>query len=332
MALEAPGSLEEFAINLANRSPEIADTVNANTPFLKLLQAGKGKEPFKGGRVISEEINYVAYNQAQWIEGASTFATVQPPVVTTANYPIRQAVAVAIMTGRDIAQNRGIYAAVDLMETRLATAIASLANAINEAIMGEPTTALQINGLQTLVADDPTAGVIGGISAAEWPFWQNQSFSCTTDGGAPFSSANCYTYMQNMKSKLTRGSDKPDAWPASSAFFNIYSQSLTPIARVGLPEGSDKGYGFASSLMFDGAVVLDCGGYQGSAQGFPTAEPVGRMYALNTKYLHYRPDIEYDFKPLNKTRSWNQDAFIIPVEWMGNVTTSFRALQGVITN
>jgi len=70
-------------------------------------------------------------------------------------------------------------------------------------------------------------------------------------------------------------------------------------------------------------VVFD-GGQDGSA-------PSSHMYFLNTNYLFFRPHRERDMVPLDSDRyATNQDAVVKLIGFAGNMTTSNRALQGVI--
>ena len=56
------------------------------------------------------------------------------------------------------------------------------------------------------------------------------------------------------------------------------------------------------------------------------------MYFLNTDYIFLRPHRDRNMVPLDPDRfSVNQDAMVKLVAWAGNLTTSNRFLQGVIT-
>ena len=58
--------------------------------------------------------------------------------------------------------------------------------------------------------------------------------------------------------------------------------------------------------------------------------PNAHMYMLNTDYLFWRPHKDANMEPLEKRQSVNQDATVIPVIFMGNLTMSNAARQGVI--
>ena len=50
---------------------------------------------------------------------------------------------------------------------------------------------------------------------------------------------------------------------------------------------------------------------------------------LNTDYLFWRPHKDANMEPLEKRQSTNQDATVIPIVFMGNLTMSNAARQGV---
>ena len=54
------------------------------------------------------------------------------------------------------------------------------------------------------------------------------------------------------------------------------------------------------------------------------------MYFLNTDYLELVVHRDANMEMMDDLRSINQDAVVIPILWMGNLTVSNRSLQGVI--
>ena len=54
------------------------------------------------------------------------------------------------------------------------------------------------------------------------------------------------------------------------------------------------------------------------------------MYFLNTDYLAVVVHEDANMSVLDEVKPYNQDAAVIPVLWMGNLTCSNRSLQGVL--
>jgi hypothetical protein len=54
------------------------------------------------------------------------------------------------------------------------------------------------------------------------------------------------------------------------------------------------------------------------------------MYGLNTKYSFFRPFESRNFTQGDRKPSLNQDLFVIPMYWAGNMTASSRQRHFVI--
>ena len=103
--------------------------------------------------------------------------------------------------------------------------------------------------------------------------------------------------------------------------------ALQAIQRVTSDGGGDAGAGFASLKFYGGGmaadVVLD-GGIGGAATA-------NHMWALNTKYIYFRPHSERNFVPIGGERqAVNQDAIVKLYGWAGNLTCSGSEFNGVL--
>ena len=107
------------------------------------------------------------------------------------NGTTRAVVAVTI-SGLEQLQNSGKEAIIDLLDARIGNAERTLKNNISIDCYSDGTadSGKQIGGLQSLVADLPTSGTVGGIDRATWTFWRNQFYRGVTDGGAAVSASN----------------------------------------------------------------------------------------------------------------------------------------------
>lgn len=188
------------------------------------------------------------------------------------------------------------------------------------------------------MATTPTSGTYGGISRSTWSFWQNASFSGVTNGGAAVSSANIQSYMTNLGLSLVRGSDMPDLWVAGATYYRFYVESLQAIQRVTDQNGSGTaGAGFPSLKFFGGGMAAEVvlGGGINSAvntAGTTGGETAALMYALNTKYIFWRPHRERNFVPIGGERqAVNQDAIVKLIGWAGNMTSSGPRYSGVLS-
>lgn len=194
-----------------------------------------------------------------------------------------------------------------------------------------------LTGLAAAVPDDPTTGQYGGIDRATWTFWQSQRFRGVTDGGAAVSAANISQYMTTLGLRCVRGADMPDLWIGSSAYYAFYVNALQAIQRITSESGSGTaGAGFPSLKFFGGGMAADVvlgGGISGavSPSQLTSGATAAHMWALNTKYIFFRPHRDRNFVPIGGERqAVNQDAVVKLIGWAGNLCTSGSEFQGVL--
>jgi hypothetical protein len=319
----SPNLTEVATTTLRNRTRKLADNVTDNTALLKKLKERGNVMPFDGGRTILQELEYAENGTYTRYAGYQVLNITPQDVLTSAEFDIKQVAVSVSMSGLEQIQNSGKERMIDWLTGRVTNAEHSMINGISGDIYSNGTAdgGLQIGGLQLLVADTPTSGIVGGINRATWSFWQNVSFDATTDGGAPVSAANIQPYMNKVYNQLVRNTDSPDLIIADNNYFSAYEESLQAIQRI---TGTDTAkLGFTSYRYKNADVILD-GGIGGSC-------PSNHMYFLNTKYIHYRPYSGRDMEVLGDDRySVNQDAFVRIVGWAGNMTLSGGKFQGVL--
>lgn len=325
--MASPNLSEIITTTLRNRSGELADNVTNNNALLFRLKRRGTARPFSGGRTIVEEIAYADNSTYKRYSGYDALDISPQDVFTSAEYDIKQAAVSVSISGLEEIQNSGQEQVIDLLASRIENAMDSMANGIAADIYSDGTAdaGKQIGGLQLLVADNPSTGVVGGIDRATWSFWRNVSFSAVADGGGAATSANIQSYMNKVAVQLVRGRDFPDLIVADNNYYSLYLESLQAIQR--LSDETLAGAGF-TNLKYFGAgqasdVVLD-GGIGGNC-------PTDHMYFLNTKYISFRTHSARNMKPIGGDRfSTNQDAMVKIIGWAGNMCLRGAQFQGVL--
>ena len=330
-----------IATTIQNRSGKLADNTTNNNALLRKLKARGNVRPFSGGNVIMEEIMYIdpsSINANSYSGYEALNIGVNSPI-SAAQYSITQYAAAVTMSGLEMLQNASKEQIIDLMDGRMNVTEAQLANRIDyDAYQnGTGNGGKNLTGLAAAVADDPTTGTYGGISRVSWNFWRNQYFRGVTDGGAAVSAANIQQYMTTLGLRCVRGSDMPDLWVASANYYGFYVNSLQAIQRINNDTGSGTaGAGFPTIKFYGGGMAADVvlgGGINGAVNtaGTTGGEPTNHMYALNTKYIFFRPHSARNFVPIGGERqSVNQDAIVKLIGWAGNITSSGPQFSGVL--
>ena len=338
-----PNLSEIVTTTLRNRTGELADNMSRNNATLLRLSRKGNMKTFSGGRTIVQELNYADNQTFQWYSGYQTLNIAPSQVFSAAEYPIRQAAVAVSISGLEELQNSGEEAIIDLLESRIMNAEDTFMNGLSQGVYGDGSVTNSVGGLQLLVSSSPTSGVVGGIDRSVWTFWQNQTWSASSNGSTTLSSASILQQMDALWVNLVRGRDYPDLIVADNITYRYYLNALQAIQRIGpetrAPDLAE--YGFTTLKYLQADVVLD-GGFQGFANDpippdISGANAIGgapstTMYFLNTKYLFWRPHARRNMVPLDPDRfSVNQDAMIRLIGWAGNMTISNAFLQGVLT-
>lgn len=309
---------------LRNRSGELADNVTQNNAFLSYLKDKNKIKLIDGGRTIVEEIDFVENGNFKYYTGYETLDIAPQETFTAAEYNWKQAAAPFTISGLEQIQNAGTEKVIDLVMGRRTNSQRTMANGINEGLFSDGTgfSGKEIGGLDLIVADDPTTGVVGGIdrAIATNTFWRNQRYRATTDGGAAADATNIQSYMNSLWLLTTRGMDTPQLILAGQNFFTYYESSLQAIQRF---SSADEGrLGFQALKYKKADVVFEA----------TDAMETDKMYFLNLDFLTFKTHKDRNFVPLEQRMAVNQDATTLPIVWAGNLTASNCALQGVLND
>ncbi|WFG54188.1 putative major capsid protein [Myxococcus phage Mx9] len=313
-----PNLSDIITTTLESRSGKIADNVTKNNALLTFLKKRGNQRTVSGGRTIMEEISFAENGNFGWYSGFDTLPTAPQDVLTSAEFAWKQAAVPVVISGLEMMQNSGKEAVIDLMESRLNVAEATMANAISQALYSDGTGfgGRQLTGLDAAVPVAPTTGTYGGIDRAVWAFWRSQ----VLDMPAVATANTIQPAMTQLWTQCVCGSDTPDLIMAGNTIWSTFANSLQLNQRFTNAETANLGF---KNIEFMGVPVVLDGGIGGFAG-------TNTMYFLNTKYLHFRPHKDRNMVPLSPTRraSFNQDAEAQILAWMGNLTCSGAQFQG----
>lgn len=300
------------------------DNVSKNNALLARILSKGPMRTIDGGLTIVEPLDYGSNSTYQRYSGYDLLNIAASDVLTSAEFQWRQIAINVIASGLEMRINRGDSKIIALVKSRMKNAIRTFKNNFSVDIYSDGTLPNQIGGLQSLVSDAGT-GTVGGINSATWPFWQSivQSAAAPLQGGAGITPGptTMESLMLPLYMQLTRGDDQPNLCVASNDYFQFYEQGLTSLKRYTGEDPKGTATGGFISLKYKKADVIFDGG-----SGIPTAH----MYMLNTDYIDMCVHEDANMTVLDEMKPYNQDAAVVPVLWMGNMTISNRSLQGVI--
>lgn len=319
-----PNVSDIVATTIENRSRKIADNVTKNNAALARLNERGNIRTISGGNTIYEEVSFAENGNAGWYSGFDLLPVAAQDVITAAEFSLKQLACPIVMSGLEQLQNAGREQMIDLMESRINVAEATMANMMSSSIYSDGTGSggKELTGLNAAVPTSPTSGTYGGIDRATWSFWQSKKCDSNADITTPgaMTPSNIQEAMDKLWAQLVRGSDRPDLIILDNTFWSIYLRSLQALQRF---TGTETGkLGFPTLKFMDADVVLDggIGGYCPSKTGF----------FLNTKYISLRPHSARNMVPLspNRRHAVNQDAEVQILAWAGNLTMRGSQFQG----
>lgn len=307
---------EIVTTTLREHPSEITDNVSANNALLRRLKAKGGIKKIDGGYEIVRALDYAENGTYQRFAGFDTLNVGASDVLSAAKYDWTQAAIHVTASGQQLRMNSGGNRIVDLAKARLKNAIRTAANYQSIDLYSSGALTNQMGGLNHIVTNDGT-GTVGGIVAGTYTFWKNQFYEAPSSNAV--SKSNIKGYMNTLWLRCVRGTDKPDLIVSSHDFYAMYWESLQDLQRFASADKAEAGF---QSLKYNTADVI----FDSNSNFTTTAE---KMFFLNTDYLEMVVHEDANWTQMDEKMSVNQDAVVIPLLWMGNLTCSNRALQGV---
>ena len=297
---------------------EIKDNLSTRNALLKRIMKRGNYVKEDGGLTIATPLDYAANGTYQRYSDWDTLDISQSDVISSAEYQWRQIAINVVASGRELRINSGDSKIISLAKSRIKNAIRTFNNNFSSDLYSAGSLTNQINGLQAIVADTHT-NTVGGIDANTWSFWQNTVYDASVNSVTPSATTIENGLMLPLWLSLDRGpDDQPDLIVMDNTYYSYFESSQTSLKRYATADSADGGF---NTLKYKGADVL----FDGNS-GIPTAH----AYFLNTNYLSLVVHQDADMEIMDEMRPVNQDGSVTPILWMGNLTCSNRAMQGVI--
>lgn len=297
---------------------EIADNLSTRNALLKYMMKRGNKRMEDGGLTIATPLDYAANGTYQRYSDWDLLNVAASDVISSAEYQWRQIAMNVVSSGRELRINSGDSRIINLAKAKIKNAIRTFNNNFCSDLYSAGALTNQINGLQAIIADTNT-NTVGGIDANTYSFWQNKVYDASNNSVTPSATTIENGLMLPLWLQLDRGpDDQPDLIVADTTYYSYFESSQVSLKRYNDKSTADAGF---VTLKYKNADVL----FDGNA-GIPSAH----MYFINTNYLELVVHSDADLAIMDEVRPVNQDGAVVPILWMGNLTCSNRAQQGVI--
>jgi hypothetical protein len=303
-----------LSTTLKNYVPKLVDNVFSARPLVYFLkQAGQIRQ-ISGGAKIVIPLIYAQSTAAGSYATTDALSTTAQTGISAAEYDWRQFYATVTINGLEEAQNNGEAQIIDLLEAKIMQAEETITEILDLQFFGDGTgnSGKDWLGLKALLYDNSPAfgtATVGGIDGSAQSFWRS-----TAEATA---AALTIAYMATAYNTVSVGNDQPNVILTTQTLYEKYETLLQPQMRFADSKTADAGF---QNLMYKGAPVV-----------YDVNCDAGYMYFLNTKYLRLVGHSDVWFKPTPFVRPNDKDARYAQILCYGNLVTSNRKRQAVLT-
>lgn len=261
------------------RRSEISDAVFTTTPFYYLMSRKGRMQSQAGGTRLEIPIEYDTNPTVKWVGKGGTVELTDTDPLTVASEVWRYLAINVTRYGVDEQQNQGKYQIKRMVTVKLDNAKKTLIDKLETSLFTAQTGAA-MNGLPTIIADDPTASVsIHGINQSSYSWWRNQYQDMTAYPMDTY----LRDYMENMYNTIgAKGqsvSNTPDMLVTTQTVYETYVEECFELLNIQITDKklADLGFGDMS--------------FKQKPLTWSPACPSGKMYFINfaTLFLLYDP-------------------------------------------
>lgn len=314
----------EFLTQVLDRvQPQIADNISQRIPLFHMLQE-QGRKIYATGAKIRVPLLGEFNTTAKGYIGSDTFDTTYQDNVTPAFYDMKSIAATATIYGTDLADASGPEAVIDILTTKIESAIIALQNLVATDIFsthGE-TELRHLTGLRNIISATPGTGSTGRIDRATWTWWQNQ----TADVASAFAT-NGRVRMMQLYNLCYDGVNNVDLIILTRSAFENYERNTTATVVYNLPNEGDT----ARNVTYADQGVQQQR-YKGSIVVFDDKCPANNGFFINSRYLKLYVNPQRDFATRDFVMPHNQDVMTSAIMFRGNLVANNLRFLGNLLN
>lgn len=268
-------------------------------PAVSLLFDQFSHKDTQGGRYWQGIAEWGSNQSVKFFTGADTFSQEVTQTALPIQYEWKYMGASFSFTKPESLENRGQSALFDIAESRLRQVLRSMNTIIGQQIYSDGTMygGKSFIGLAAGISTTPTTGTVGGINSATYSFWQNGARTSCGSFAANGVKGSATDYVFEAWNNATDGQMDEPKWIISSQdVFQFYNQTLLGTVRYLEPRKT-------------GDLSWSALEYQGKPWYWDRQCPSGRLYGINTDYLHFYVDPAFLFDWSEPKSYPNQFAF-----------------------
>jgi hypothetical protein len=292
---------------------------NSRAFFFSLGKKGM-REEADGGRLIEYSLEYTENTTFRAYTELELLDTTRIDVFDAARYEWRINAGTVVYSELERLRAAAGSRKFNVIAEKLENGKDSHINQMNIQCLGTSTGGPGIDGLQSIIADNPAVGIVGGIDPATWAFWRNKTAAGTMTAVA---FDNLIAAMRSVYNQCSSGGvdELPTACLTTRAVLEGYESKLTVNERFYTSDLKTKGdAGFANdALMFKAVPIF-----------YDEAAPAGKAYFYNNRNLKLAYLKGGWMKMYPEVDPANQLANVHKVATFANLITNNRRRLGVV--
>jgi hypothetical protein len=310
-------------------------------PLLRELRSRQKSFPGGKGELTVRPV-FETQTTIEGFEADDTLSFTNPTPIKAASYPwkmihtgifmttdelLRDGISIVDTNGKTTrgTSKRELVVLANALQVKLDDMTEGYAQGMNAMLWGDGTQdSKEVPGIQYLIADDPTTGIVGGIDRASQPLWRNRAAVGLNAVASDPDKSSLIKFLRAERRQLHRygtpqivtlcGSKAIERLEAEVDAKGIYSQSgFSSGAEVGMGEITLRGLG---KFAYD-----------------PTLDDMGRddfMYMIDTKAIKLRPIEGEDMKKHFPARPHDKMVIYRSMTWAGGLTAHQMNTSAVI--
>lgn len=299
------------------------DNIFNSFALWKALGARGFKEQADGGRLIEETIMYAENTTQAAIAPTGTISTNIIDVFDAARFDWKVYAGTCSYGWLEELKARGASAKIDLIAEKIENARNSQIALLNRDAWNTSTpTALQLTAVPTLIAEDPTTGIVGGINGGTYSFWRNRVASGTNTGTAFNALRSAGTSVFNQCS--LGGAEKTPTFSITSrTVLEGLEGTMTSLIRYTSEDRKNDG---------DPSFMNNALKFKGIPAVYDEDAPSDDWFFLNPMFLKFRHLSGGLLKLHPEVQPANQLTNVHKLSTAGNLSVSARRHLGRVYN
>lgn len=298
------------------------DNIFTSRAFFYALGEKGFKEQLDGGRLIEATLEYAENTTMQMIGELDPLDTTRIDVFDVARYDWKIAAGTVQFSDLEQLRAQGGSAKFDLVAEKLANGRDSHIALLNRQCWGSGAGSNDIDGIQKLIPNVPTTGIVGGINRATFAFWRSKA----TDG------TKTTVIYDNLRSSMRTVFNNCSLGGVKMTPTCIISDQTTFQAYEGLLLANERTMYDDKQHHADAGILAKAVQFQGTPYFYDEDAPANRVYFLNSEVLKFVylkggwMKMKEPVEPANSlTSSYRLATF-------GNLITSASRHLGVVFN